>query len=236
MQKSRTYRFICLLAISLLCIPSFAKLGKGKDVLIADSASLFEGIAVSADMVGLFMKITNSKFANMEVSGRLNFYERYFPIVELGIGECEKIGGDNNNKFSTTAPYFRVGMDYNFNQKMNGNRLFGGVRYAHSSYKYDFFNPDFNDPVWGGTDPLNLSDMKGKSHWIELVVGVETKLWSFLRLGYNIRYRGRIKQKVSPFGEPWYVPGYGRNGSTAFGGTVNITFDIGKTSKIKRKK
>ena len=236
MQKLKTFKYICLLTISLLLTPTYAKDTKGKDILIADSASVFEGIAVSADLVGFFMKVTNSKFANMEVSGRLNFYERYFPIVEIGIGECKKTGGDNNNKFSTAAPYFRVGMNYNFNQKMNGNRLFGGVRYAFSRYKYDFNNPDFNDPVWGGAEILDLNDLRGKSHWIVLVVGVETKLWSFIRLGWDIRYRGRIKQKVSPFGEPWYVPGYGRNGSTAFGGTVNLTFDIGKTSKIKRKK
>lgn len=236
MPKSRIYKFIFLVIFSMQCDYSHARNDKGKDVLIADSASFFEGVAISADMVGLFMKATNSKFSNMEASARINFYEKYFPIVELGIGDCNKTGAENNNRFNTTSPYFRVGLDYNFNQKMNGNRLFGGVRYAFSSYNYDFINPDFNDPIWGGNEVLELSGLKGRCQWIELVVGTETRLWSFLRLGWNIRYRGRIKQKASPYGEPWFVPGYGRNGSTAFGGTVNLTFDIGKTSKIKRKK
>ncbi len=194
-------------------------------------APLFSGIAVSGDFVGFSMKAIGAKFANMEVAGRLNFREKYFPIVELGIGDCTKKGGENENVFSVTSPYYRIGMDYNFNKKLNGNRFFGGLRYAFSSYEYDFSDPVFTDPVWNITKPIHLKSQNGKSQWMEVAIGVETKLWSIIRLGWNIRYKIRIKESISKYGSPWYVPGYGKNGGSAWGGTVNLTFDIGKTAR-----
>ena len=238
MHKTRILRCISILLISLITVSASAKKkDKNEDNLIADNAVFFGGVAVSADLVGLSMKLLGSKFANMEVAGRLNILEKYYPIVELGIGDCTKSGSDNNNKFSTSSPYFRVGADYNFNRKMNGNRLFGGLRYGFSKYNYVFENPDFGDAIYGGTTPLRFSNLNGKNQWLELVVGVETKLWSIIRLGWNIRYKFRLKQNVSEYGEPWFVPGFGKNGGTVFGGTVNLTIDVGKSARktIKKK-
>lgn len=240
MKRQRTCRFISvLLLISLALLTATAQDKKAakpelpgkKSNLIADNAPVFGGIAVSGDLVGFVMKAMNARFANMEVAGRLNFCEKYFPIVELGIGDCKKTGGDNNNTFSCTAPYYRVGMDYNMNKKMNGNRFFVGLRYAFSSYKYDFSNPDFADPVWKKASPLSLNNLNGRTQWMEVVVGVETKLWSIIRLGWNLRFKTRLKQNVSDCGAPYYVPGFGKNSGSTFGGTVNLTFDIGKTAR-----
>lgn len=240
MIKQRILRYTFILAISLTGPCALAQDAKpGEQVklpghesnLIADNAPVFGGIAVSADLVGFAMKAVSARFANMEVAGRLNFCEKYFPIVELGIGDCKKTGGDNNNTFSCTAPYYRIGMDYNMNKKMSGNRFFIGLRYAFTNYSYSFDNPDFADPVWKIHSPLALHDLNGKNQWVEVVIGMETKLWSIVRLGWNLRFRNRLKQKVSEYGEPFYVPGFGKNGGSTFGGTVNLTFDIGKTAK-----
>ena len=238
MHKSRIYSCICLVILSLLTMQSAraARHSSNSDVLIADNAPLFGGFAVSADFVGFSMKAFDSKFANMEVAARLNMLEKYFPIVELGIGDCDKSGSENDNRFSVTSPYFRVGMDYNFNKKLNGNRLFGGLRYGYSKYQYDFTAPDFTDAVYGTPSSLSLTDLDGRNQWLELVVGVETKLWSIIRLGWNVRYKFRLAQRVSEHGEPWFVPGFGKNDGTAFGGNVNLTFDIGKSARKQIKK
>lgn len=235
-MKSRIYAFIYVLASSLLALPVSAqeeqiKEAIEKEILIKDSAPVFGGVAVSADLCGLFMKVMNAKFANMEAACRLNFKEKYFPIGELGIGDCTKNGAENNNRFSTTAPYIRVGMDYNLNKKMNGNRFFCGLRYAFSSFKFDYDNPDFTDEYWSEQHPLSIHGQKDNTQWLEFVIGVETKLWSIVRLGWNIRYKNRLHQSGIEYGEPWFVPGFGRNGGTVWGGNVNLTFDVGKTAK-----
>lgn len=256
MPMSKTSRFIfILLSNLLLCVPVMAQQPqqpqptekaaetvKGDTVQVAvpklepEKAPLLGGIAVMVDVCGLAMKGVGAKFANMEAAVRLNFKEKYFPIFEMGLGDCTREGQENNNRFSTTAPYFRVGMDYNFNKKLNGNRFFGGLRYGFTAFNYDFSNPDLIDEVWQQPVPFDIKSQHGRAQWLEVVLGVETKLWSIVRLGYNVRYRARLAQSGNDFGNPWYVPGFGRNGGSGWGGTVNLTFDVGKTARKQQKK
>ena len=140
-------KYISVLLISLVATTAYAQTQQNDiakeakavtDTIAANQKNkktpFISGAAISIDVCGLAMKALDSRFANMEASARLNFKEKYFPIFELGLGDCTREGEENNNVFSTTAPYFRVGMDYNFNKKHNGNRMFGGIRYAFSSF------------------------------------------------------------------------------------------------------
>lgn len=224
----RISRFsFALVGISLL-LPSPMQARDEGEREKAPKAPLLMGVAVQVDLAGPVMKALNTKFDQLECGARINFRDKYFPLVELGVGECERDGEQNANHFKTRAPYFRVGMDYNFNKKHNGNRFFAGLRYGFSSYTYDFTNVDFQDPVYGGNTGLDLSGQKANMHWAEVSVGCETKLWSFIRLGWTLRFKARISEKDTPYGSPYYVPGFGKNGSTTWGGTCNLIFDIGK--------
>lgn len=225
----RTSRFTCILILSLLlALPVAAKKSKYRIEPEMPPAKLFNGFGVGVDGVGLGMKALGGRFANMEVMARLNLLEKYFPIVELGIGECNREGNEQNTIFHTRAPYFRIGADYCFTKKRNGNRLLVGLRYGFTSFKYDYSNPDFMDEVYGdGTPiPVNLTDLDGKTQWLEVCVGVETRLWKFIRLGWTLRYKPRLHTSYSRHGTPWYVPGFGKNGNTTWGGSVNLMFDI----------
>ena len=65
------------------------------------------------------------------------------------------------------------------------------------------------------------SAVNGKS-----VFGVENKIWKIFHLGWTARYKNRISGKSASIGEPWYVPGFGKSGTTVIGGTFNLIFDI----------
>ena len=239
MSLPRTYRFICFLVISLLCLSLQAQEPTPTPTpppQKKEKAPLLSGVAVSADLVGFAMKAVGAKFANMEVGARLNLYDKYFPIAELGIGDCHREGAETGNTFSLTSPYMRFGLDYNFNKKHNGNRLFGMFRYGFSSFKYDIGNDAFVDPYYGTTTPLNLSSEKATGHWLEFGAAVETKLWSFVRLGWSIRYKFRLALSHPDGGEPYFLPGFGKNDSNAFGGTVNVIFDVGQSIFKKKQK
>lgn len=189
------------------------------------------GFAVSADFVGLVMKAAGSTFSQLEVAGRLNLKERVFPIFEIGLAEGNRTGNSKDNIFHTSAPYFRVGVDVNANKKRTSNRLMVGIRIGYSSFKYDYSGPPIEDPVWGGTIPLDMHGINASAVWGEAAIGFETKIWSFVRLGWNARYKFRMSQKHYEYGQPWYIPGYGPNGANCWGGTVNLIFDFGRTMK-----
>ncbi len=226
----RTFAYICILLLSLTPIGSKAK--EKKEPI--PKAPLFCGVAVFADLAGPTMKAVGARFDQLEIGARLNFRDHFFPLCELGIGESDREGQENQNKFHTRAPYFRVGMDYNFNKKHNGNRFMGGLRYGFSSFKYDFEDPAFTDPIWPSTGSFKFNNQQGQAHWLEFSLGCETKIWSFIRLGWNLRFKARLKQNISDYGEPYYIPGYGKKGSSTFGGTVNLIFDVSRTTKKKK--
>ncbi len=183
------------------------------------------------------MKAVGTRYDQLECGARLNFRDHYFPIAELGIGESKREGQNNNNYFKARAPYFRVGMDYNVNKKHNGNRMLVGLRYAFSSFNYDFRDPDFGDPVWQGqgNEGLALNNQKARVQWLEVCLGFETKLWSFIRLGWTMRFKMPLKKNHPDYGSPYYIPGFGKNGGTTWGGTCNLIFDVGRTSKKQNK-
>lgn len=233
MKRQKTYRYICILLLnSLFCASLHAKEPPEKK----EKAPLLSGFAVSADVVGFAMKAVGAKFANMEVGARLNFYDKYFPAAELGIGDSHREGAETGNTFDVTSPYMRFGIDYNFNKKHNGNRIFAIFRYGFSSFKYDIGNETFTDPIYGIQRNLELNGEKATAQWLEFGVGVETKLWSFVRLGWSMRYKFRLSISNPDEGMPYVIPGFGKNDSNAFGGTVNLIFDVGQNILKAKKK
>lgn len=232
----RTLRLYFILATSLLSLRAAAQGGaKAPEQQSQEQVAgwmekpvpLFYGVSVSADVVGFAMKAMGSDYAQMEVACRINLKDKYMPIVECGYGTADRVGDETDNTFHTQAPYFRIGMDYNFSKrKRSGNRLYAGVRYAFTSFNYDIGDPNFSDPVWDITRPLDMKGLNGRAQWGEIVFGMEARIWSIFHLGWSVRYKSRFKHKESPYGQPWYVPGFGKNGSTCLGGTFNVIFEI----------
>lgn len=191
-----------------------------------EKVPVFCGIAVSVDLAGAAMMAFNSNFAQTEAALRLNFKEKYFPVFELGYGFSDYVSEETNKGSRTNAPYMRIGMDYNFTKKRNGNRLYAGVRYGFTRFRYDLTDASYSDPVWNQPLPFLLKGEAGSAQWGEAVFGLETKIWNFIQLGWSLRYKARFTQHVNRQGSPWYLPGFGKNGSTCFGGTFNLIFEI----------
>lgn len=233
MKRPITSRLTCLLLlISLACLSLQAREKKKERT---ERAPLLSGVAVSADLLGFAQKVIGSKYTNMEVGARINFIDKYFVVAELGIGDCHREGAETGNTFDATAPFMRFGLDYNFNKKHNGNRLFGIFRYGFSSFKYDIGNEAFTDPVYGTTGPLKLNGESATGQWLEFGLGIETKLWRIVRLGWSLRYKMRLDLSHPDGGEPYFVPGFGKNDDNGWGGSINLIFDVGKTAKKAKK-
>lgn len=203
---------------------------KADSFIVQEKQPVLAGFAVGVELTGPILKLASS-WSNMEVMGRLNLKEKYFPIVEMGIGSADRDGRENNNNYSTTAMYMKVGFDYNFNKKANGNRFMAGVRYGFTSFKYDFSNPDMWDDLYQVPMPIEVKDCSGHAQWLELVVGVETKLWSFIRLGIDGRFRFSTLSRFDSHGDAWYVPGFGIYDTTNFGASMRLMFDFGRSMK-----
>jgi len=58
------------------------------------------------------------------------------------------------------------------------------------------------------------------------VFGVDATIWGPIHLGWSVRYRQRISYDNGMLGNSWYVPGYGKDGNSCFGGTFNVILEI----------
>ena len=191
-----------------------------------DSVPLFRGFSVSFDLVGAGL-LAFSDYGQYEGALRVNLHDEWFPIVEVGLGKAEHNDEVTRLYYKTSAPYFRVGIDKNLLKNKHGkNRLYGGLRYAYTSYKVDIARPELSDPYWKWDA---MYDIKGAScyyHWIEAVIGIDAKIFGPLHLGWSVRYKRRIAHSKQDFGNTWYVPGFGTDDDTKLGGTFNVIIDI----------
>ena len=193
---------------------------------IDDSIPLYRGIQIKADMVGLAQKMV-SDYGQYEVGVRVNLKDKYFPTLEVGLGEADHHDIVTLTSYKTSAPYGKIGADFNImKNKHDIYRLYLGVRYAYTSFKFDVDHPDIVDPVWGGKTPFHGHDIKANYHWMELLLGIDAKIWGPLHLGWSARYKRRLHYDNGELGNVWYVPGYGKQGSTRLGGTFDIIIEL----------
>lgn len=235
MTQRRIYSYISRTAIiSLLLLLATTATARKKptaksktDTTVkADSIPLLRGVAVSADMIGLAETILGSH-GQYEAQLRVNLKDKFFPVVEVGYGTADADEVTTGLKYKTSAPYARVGMDFNIaRNKHDDYRIYVGARYAMTYYKYDVNAEGLKDPVLGDNVEFSAQGVKANCHWMEAVFGVDAKIWGPLRLGWSARWRRRLAHDNGELGNAWYVPGFGKQGSSKLAGTFNVTVEF----------
>ncbi len=201
---------------------------------------LYNGVSVGIDLWGLGSGLLGGDFTSSEVAVDVNLKHRYFPIIELGYGSTDT-WNDHGTHYKSNAPYFRIGMDYNalYNKK-HGHQLRVGVRYAASSFKYDVHalgiddpvyggvvgNPELDDEIWNGSLPFHYTGMKGSMSWAEFCVGIRANVWKSISMGWALRLKFKLSASPDEHGDPWYVPGFGKYGSSTMGVTYTLTYKL----------
>ncbi len=221
--------YISRLSVSLLlllvAVPSMAQLKMFR--MENDSIPLFRGFSVSFDVVGAAM-LAFSDHGEIGGALRINLHDQWFPVFEMGIGRA------NHEKdvvtsitYKTSAPYFRIGMDWNFlRNKHQSNRLYAGLRYAFTSYKVDVIRDQLPDPVWQSKAGFGVEGLACSMHWAEIVVGIDARIYGPFHLGWDVRYRRRLVHKEGDLGNTWYVPGFGINDQDKLAANFNVIIDI----------
>ena len=193
---------------------------------IDDSIPFFRGFQVKADMVGLVQSLV-SDYGQYEAGLRINFKDKYFPVLELGLGKDDHDNFITQISYKTSAPYGKIGADFNImKNKHDIYRVYVGFRYAYTSFKVDIDHPDITDPVFGGTSPFSGHGITANCHWAELLASIDAKIFGPLHLGWSARYKRRLKHDSGEMGNVWYVPGFGKQGDTRLTGTFDVILEF----------
>lgn len=226
-QTHHTYCSLFLLISSMMLIWGTGKATAQQKNIVEqpDTVPLFCGIQVSADLAGV-AQIILSDYGQYEAALRVSIKDKYFPVFELGMGKAKHDNELTGIHYETNSPYARIGMDVNILRKrLTGNRLYVGARYAFSPFKYTCTTL-VKDPVWGDMSEYGYSDIKASMHWAELVFGVEAKVTGPLHVGWSVRYRQKISADFGTMNKAWYIPGFGKDGSSSLSGTFYVGIEI----------
>jgi len=192
-----------------------------------DSIPLFQGLSLSFDLVGPAMLML-SDHGEYEGALRINLHDQWFPTFEAGIGranhERDEVTGIT---YKTTAPYFRIGMDWNIlRNKHQANRIYAGFRYAFTAYKADIIREELPDPIWQHMTGFGVKDLSCSQHWLEAVLGIDAAIFGPFHLGWTVRYKRRLHHSDVPIGQTWYVPGFGTYDNDQLAANFNVIIDI----------
>lgn len=189
--------------------------------------TFFQGFSLGVDLVQPVMW-QFSDYGGIEAHLRLNLKNTFFPVVEMGYADGESTDENTSITYAVSAPYFKAGIDINMlRDKWQDNRLFVGLRYGFTSFSYDMSGPAVEDPVWGGTEPFGYDGIDCTVHTVEIVAGVQVKIWSSFHMGWLVRYKRILSQTDNVYSEPYYIPGYGTTtGGCAWSFNYHLVFDL----------
>lgn len=220
--------YILLISILFMPLQAHAQEDAGKESK-AHGMFSFNGIGIQADMFG-FANSLLQDYTSGEIAVEANFGNRFYPVAEAGFGWSSTTDETSGIKYKAKAPYYRVGLNYNFftNKEKPApiHYIFGLVRFGWTSFEYDVNTPPINDPIWGSSVALELDNVDGSCKWAEIGAGIKVKIAKGFHMGWSIRYKVRLKQEKGSNSNMWYIPGYGINESTCFGGTYSLIYEI----------
>ena len=248
---ARLLRLSSVLLLFCIGIPTIAqqqrptpvqKRDQKKKEAVVDTIPFYNGTYVGVDIYGIGSKMLGGDFMSSEVSIGVNLKNKFIPTIEFGMGGTDTWNETGIHYKSKTAPFFRIGVDYNTmaKKKEKNSYLYVGLRYAFSSFKYDVStlpvddpiwggsigNPSLEDDYWGGSVPFSHLGMKGSMQWFELVVGVKVRIYKNFNMGWSVRMKYKTNASTNEYANPWYVPGYGKFKSNNMGITYSLIYKL----------
>lgn len=230
MKKRIFASFISLAALLVLSIPLSAQTQKQiKQPLkvFKENIPLYNGTFVGVDLFGIGSKAFGGNSISSEVSVDVSLKNRFFPIAEVGFGKTDM--DKNGISYQSSAPYFRLGMNYNLMYKKNNlSHIYIGARYGFSSLSYDVKGPALTDDIYptSNNTPFVYNGEKTNAHWMELLFGIRAQVHKNFLMGWSLRYKARISVKENEHSTPEYIPGFGNNKSTNFGATYSLIYKL----------
>ena len=180
---------------------------------------LLFAVEVGANIWDPVMRAFGQKYGGMDFSAAINLHNRYIPTFEAGFGMANKTPAAMNYTYkSPLAPYFKIGIDYNFIYNSDPDyRFVAGVRYGFSAFKYSLTNVTFDDSYWDEDVSIAFPSQSVTAGWLELALGLRVKIVGPISAGWMFRYHMLMHQSHPKTGDAWYVPGYGTSGSSITG-------------------
>lgn len=188
---------------------------------------LLESVSIGVDIWDPAMRIFGQHYGLIGFWGELSLHNRYKPVFELGFGQCDDTPDDRNFTFHVpVSPYFKIGLNYNIFYNNSPDYQFNvGLRYGFTPFKWSVTAGTISDGYWQENTAASIPSQSATAGYFEFTAGVKVKIWRWLSMGWTARYHALLHEGKSAFGEPMYIPGYGKR-SSHFTGSFSIIYTL----------
>ena len=184
------------------------------------------GLRVGIDLFKLTRVFYEKDYRGIEFVGDYRLTKKYYIAGE--VGNESKTVDDEQLNFTTQGTYFKAGFNYNAYENWLDmeNLIYVGMRYGVSSFSqtlnnYTVYNrnPYFPEPIIPSGQKYNgLS-----AQWIEVVAGVNAKVFNNIYVGFSFRLNRLVSNKKPGNFDNLYIPGFNRTYDGEFGVGFNYT-------------
>lgn len=163
----------------------------------------------------------------------LSLHNRYFPTVEIGLGAADFVpDGFSYTYRSGLAPFFKVGVNYNFLYNSDPDyAFFATARYGLSTFGWQVDNITLDSDYWGATTSFDLPRQRCTAGWAEIGLGLRVAIGNGFAAGWTVRYQGILHETASQHGQPAYIPGFGMRGAS-IGGSFTVSYTIPLNKRV----
>lgn len=201
----------------------------------------FNGFTIHGDVASLAMPlVTNGVNYGAEGGIQVDIKQKLYPVFEMGFEGADKTTADNV-RFTDYGVYTRFGVDFNIakkgkDSKPTNNLFLAGARLGISNSMYNIRNITIQDDYWGGTKTLNYLNNPDTKVWFEIVASIRVEIIKNIYMGWNVRNKHMLKQDKEGDVSAWHVPGFGKNGATAWGFNYVVGYHFNTIKPQKSKK
>lgn len=192
----------------------------------------WQSVDIGVDIWDPVMRLLGQKYGLGSAYVRLSIHNRFFPLVEAGLGRADITPDGNNFTFkSPTAPYFKIGFDYNvFYNNSPAYALLVGMRYGFTPFKWSVDNVTVPGSYWDDPSSFSIPSQSATAGFLEISLGVRVKIWGPVSAGWQFKFRSMLHESRNIHGEPMYIPGFGKR-SSPISGAFSIIYTIPLNSR-----
>ncbi len=183
------------------------------------------------------MRVLGQKYGLVEFSGEFNMHNRYIPVFELGLGQADNTPDGNNYHYrSPLAPYFRIGMNYNFLYNSSPDYMaMAGIRYGFSPFSYSVEATSTGSSYWGESDVISIPSQHVTAGYFAILFNLRVRIAGPVYVGWAFSYHSILHESKTPHGNPWYIPGYGTR-TSAISGAFTVTYTLNLSGRKKKER
>lgn len=188
---------------------------------------LWDEVTIGLNVWDPVMRCLGEDYGLFDVWAELSIHNRFKPIIELGIGQASHKPDNGNYKYkSAVAPYFKVGINYNFLfKKTKEYQFYAGVRYGITPFSYEISEFSVDNSYWNEYYNSSVPLQKVTVGYGEIAMGLKVQIHKQWSLGWAFKYHLLLHESKNSYGAPWYILGFGTRNSV-LAGAFNIMYTI----------